>query len=91
MAQLWYNEIMTFQPRYTITDQIKDDLREIERLKGRLCGVAIAPAAESAIRLRASVEAVHSSTAIEGNPLDLGQVRAVSGKQLDYCYKMLSR
>ena len=84
VAQLWYNAGMSFQPRYVLTQRLRDNLREIERLKGQVCTTMIAPSAEMAVRLRASVEAVHSSTAIEGNPLDLRQVREVitTGKHL---------
>lgn len=68
---------MNYIPKYTITEKIRSNLREIERLKDHIRGSRILPAAEASIRLRASVEAIHSSTSIEGNPLDSNQVRAL--------------
>ena len=68
---------MSYVPKYTINEKIKSNLQDIERLKNNIRGSRILPEAEASIRLRASVESVHSSTSIEGNPLNANEVRAV--------------
>lgn len=68
---------MDYAPQYTINEKIKSNLQEIERLKDKIRGSRILPETEASIRLRATVETVHSSTSIEGNPLDANEVRAV--------------
>lgn len=77
MAQMRYNVHMSYAPKYTINERIKSNLQDIERLKNNIRGSRILPEAEASIRLRASVESVHSSTSIEGNPLNANEVRAV--------------
>ena len=67
---------MTYIPKYTITEKIRSNLQSIEQLKDQIRGSRILPEIEASIRLRASIEAVHSSTSIEGNQLDANQVRA---------------
>ena len=68
---------MSYNPKYTITDKIRDNLQEIERLRNVVSGSRILPEIEASVRYRASVESVHSSTSIEGNPLSANEVRAV--------------
>lgn len=68
---------MNYVPKYTLTDKIRSNLQEIERIKDKVRGSRILPAAEASLRFRASVESVHSSTSIEGNPLNANEVRAV--------------
>lgn len=68
---------MNYVPKYTITEKIRSNLQSIEQLKESIRGKRILPEAEASIRLRASVESVHSSTSIEGNPLDTNEVRAI--------------
>ena len=77
MAQMRYNVHMSYAPKYTINERIKSNLQDIERLKNNIRGNRILPEAEASIRLRASVESIHSSTSIEGNPLNANEVRAV--------------
>ncbi len=67
---------MKYMPKYEINDKIRNNLQEIGKLKDKIRGIRILPEAEASIRLRASVESVHSSTSIEGNPLDANEVRA---------------
>lgn len=74
---MWYNVHMSYVPKYTINEKIKSNLQDIERLKNNIRGSRILPEAEASIRLRASVESIHSSTSIEGNPLNANEVRAV--------------
>lgn len=68
---------MSYSPKYTITNRIRDNLQEIERLKSVISGSRILPEIEASVRYRASVESIHSSTSIEGNPLSANEVRAV--------------
>lgn len=68
---------MIDKPKYTITESIRNRLREIDHLHDKIRGSRILPEAEASIRLRASVEQVRSSTSIEGNPLSANQVREV--------------
>lgn len=68
---------MDYTPKYTISEKVRNNIREIEKLKNRIQGSRILPETEASIRLRASVESIHSSTSIEGNPLSANEVRAV--------------
>ena len=77
LSQIWYNSFMIYEPKYTINDKVRNNLQEIERLKDVVRGHQILPEVEASIRLRATVNTVHSSTSIEGNPLTPGEVRAV--------------
>ena len=74
---MWYNVSMSYVPQYTINEKIKSNLQDIEKLKNNIRGNRILPEVEASIRLRASVESIHSSTSIEGNPLNANEVRAV--------------
>ena len=68
---------MSYIPQYSINEKIKGNLQDIEKLKDTIRGSHILPEAEASIRLRASVESIHSSTSIEGNPLNVNEVRAI--------------
>ena len=68
---------MKYTPKYEITERIRADLQEIEKLRDKIRGERLLPEVEASIHLRASVESVHSSTSIEGNPLSVNEVRAV--------------
>lgn len=68
---------MSYQPIFKVSDQTRRHLQDIERLRSTITSGHILPAVEASVRHRASVESVHSSTSIEGNPLDINQVRAV--------------
>ena len=68
---------MSYQPVFKISDQVRRYLQDIERLRSTITSGHILPSVEASVRHRASVESVHSSTSIEGNPLDINQVRAV--------------
>ena len=60
--------------KYTITDKILNKISEIEGLRQKISEVPLLPEREISLRLRATVEATHSSTSIEGNPLTMRQV-----------------
>jgi len=70
------NEAM-YQQVYTITDQLLAVIAEIERHRAKVQASVILPEREIELRYRATVEATHSSTSIEGNPLSRKQVEAV--------------
>ena len=74
---IWYNVCMSYIPKYTISEKVRNNIQEIERLKNKIRVSHILPETEASIRLRASVESIHSSTSIEGNPLNANEVRAV--------------
>lgn len=66
-----------YEPNYTITDHLLNVISRIEPIRGQVDITSILPAREAEIRLRATVEATHSSTSIEGNPLNIKQVESV--------------
>ena len=68
---------MSYQPVFKVSDQVRRHLQDIERLRSTITSGHVLPSVEASVRHRASVESVHSSTSIEGNPLDINQVRAV--------------
>ena len=68
---------MSYQPVFKVSDQVRRHLQDIERLRSTIASGHILPSVEASVHYRASVESVHSSTSIEGNPLDINQVRAV--------------
>lgn len=65
------------RPRFTITPDINQNIAQIEKIKTIIERSKVLPEVEIELRLRASVEAVHSSTTIEGNPLNKLQVQKV--------------
>lgn len=66
-----------FEPKFAITPAINTTIAEIEKLKTIVDKATILPELEVQLRFRATVEAVHSSTSIEGNPLNQLDVQKV--------------
>jgi len=66
-----------FKPKFTITPEINNRIAEIEKLKVLVDRAIILPELEIQLRFRATVESVHSSTSIEGNPLNEQQVEKI--------------
>lgn len=66
-----------FKPKFTITPEINSRIAEIERLRTLIDHATILPEIEVNMRFRATVESVHGSTSIEGNPLNENQVQKV--------------
>jgi len=66
-----------FKPKFTITTEINSRIAEIEKYKTLVDQATILPELEIQLRFRATVESVHSSTSIEGNPLNKQQVEKV--------------
>ena len=70
-----------FKPNYTITNEILNSIAEIEAIRSQVEGARILPERAVELHYRATVEKVHSSTSIEGNPLTLKQVDSVLKNQ----------
>lgn len=66
-----------FKPKFTITSDINSTIAEIEKLKTIVDQATILPELEVQLRFRATVDSVHSSTSIEGNPLNQQEVQKV--------------
>ncbi len=63
-----------FQPNFTYTDKIVNNLIEITSARDTVLNAYIIPKWEVALRREALIKATHASTAIEGNPLTLEEV-----------------
>jgi len=73
-----------FLPQYTLTNSIVQDLTSIAEAKAVIERAKILPAAEIRLRRQALVRMTHSSTAIEGNILNLHQVEElVAGRKIE--------
>lgn len=73
-----------FNPRYTLTNSIVKDLTVIAECKAIIDRAKILPSAEISLRNQALIRMSQSSTAIEGNGLNIKQVEAlVAGKTID--------
>src|SRR5881394_2628489 len=68
---------MGYQPAFTITPRLLSQVETISSLRERIRGAAIQVAWIPALQKDTRARNAHSSTAIEGNPLTLEQVRAV--------------
>ena len=68
---------MSYQPQFTITPAVLARVETIAVLRERIQSAAVQVAWIPALQKDARVRNTHSSTAIEGNPLTLEQVRAV--------------
>jgi len=68
---------MSYQPQFTVTPALLSRVEAIAALRERILGAAVQVAWIPALQKDARVRNAHSSTAIEGNPLTLEDVRAV--------------
>ena len=68
---------MSYQPRFTITPALLARVEAVAALRERIQGAAVQVAWIPALQKDTRARNAHSSTAIEGNPLTLEQVRAV--------------
>ena len=74
---------MTFEPKYTITDKILNNLTSIASAREVIEQSPLVPKWEAKLRRQALLHNTHSSTAIEGNKLTLEQVGSLSqGKEI---------
>ena len=68
---------MSYKPQFTLTMPLLAKVEQISALRERILSAAVGAAWIPAVQTDARVRNAHSSTAIEGNPLTLEQVRAV--------------
>src|SRR3989344_2021816 len=73
---------MTFNPNFSITPQLANLLTEIAVCRQKILSLKVLPQREIGLIKSARLRMIHSSTAIEGNLLDLREVEAVlAGKK----------
>ena len=68
---------MSFNPVYTITPALLSEVEQIAALRERILAAAVQVPWIPALQKDTRIRNAHSSTAIEGNPLTLEQVRAI--------------
>ena len=74
---------MSYQPEFTITPLLLSRVEVIAAVRERILGAAVQVPWVPALQKDTRARNAHSSTAIEGNPLTLEQVRAVEeGREL---------
>jgi Fic family protein len=69
---------MSYQPIFTITGRLLSHIEEIAALREKIVAATVQVAWIPALQKDSRVRNTHSSTAIEGNPLTLEQVRALA-------------
>ena len=75
---------MPFNPKYTSTDKILNNLTEIASAREAIERACLSPELEAKLRRRALLHSTHVSTALAGNKLSLKQVEALlKRKRLD--------
>src|SRR3990170_1157711 len=72
---------MGYRPRFAITPALLGRVEAVAALRERIQGAAVQVAWIPALQKDTRARNAHSSTAIEGNPLTLEQVRAVEEGQ----------
>ena len=73
-----------FKPKYTLTNSIVNNLTTISECKSVIDRAKILPSTEIKLRRLALTRMSQSSTAIEGNQLNINQVEAIiAGKTID--------
>ena len=74
---------MSYQPKFAITPRLLSHVEEIAALREKILAATVQVSWIPALQKDSRVRNTHSSTAIEGNPLTLEQVRALEeGKEL---------
>src|SRR3974377_1385825 len=74
---------MSYQPQLTITPALLSQVEKIAALRERILSATVQVQWIPALQKDTRTRNTHSSTAIEGNPLTLEQVRAVEeGREL---------
>ncbi len=72
-----------YSPKFTISSKLLRDIGLIEGAKAVIEGAALLPAWEAKFKEEAEVRAVHYGTHVEGNELNLEEVRKVmEGKEV---------
>jgi len=74
---------MAYVPHFTITPRLLAQVEQVAALRERIAGAVVDLAWIPALQKDSAARNVHASTAIEGNPLTLAQVRALEeGREL---------
>lgn len=74
---------MSYEPQFTITPLLLSQVEKVAALRERILGAAVELSWIPALQKDTRTRNVHASTAIEGNPLTLDQVRALEeGREL---------
>jgi len=68
---------MSYEPQYAITPALLERVEQIAALRERILAATVQVPWIPALQKDTRIRNTHSSTAIEGNPLTLEQVRAV--------------
>jgi len=68
---------MSYQPEFTITPELLKSIEDIAALREKILAATVQVSWISTLQKDTRVRNTHSSTAIEGNPLTLEQVRAL--------------
>ena len=71
---------MPFNPKYTITDKILNNLTAITSVREVIEQAYLVPKWEAKLRRQALLRSAHASTALAGNKLSLKQVEALYAK-----------
>ena len=66
-----------FEPKYWISEVLSELLTKIAVLREKISSAKVLPKREVFLTRKARARMIHSSTAIEGNPLNLRDVEAV--------------
>ncbi len=75
---------MAYQPHFIVSARLLSQVEAVAALRERILGAAVELSWIPALQKDARARNVHASTAIEGNPLTLEQVRAVEeGRRLE--------
>jgi Fic family protein len=72
---------MNYEPNYTITPLLIRRIERIASLRERILGAMVNVSWVPSLKMDSMARNAHSSTAIEGNPLTLEQVRAIEAGQ----------
>lgn len=72
---------MTYEPRFTITPALLTLVEEIASLRQRIQDASVELAWMPALQKDTRMRSAHASTAIEGNPLTLPEVRALADEE----------
>ena len=74
---------MAYVPQFTITPDLLSEVEQVAALRERIQSAVVDLAWIPALQKDTRTRNVHASTAIEGNPLTLEQVRALEeGREL---------
>jgi hypothetical protein len=73
---------MPFNPKYTITSKILNNLTDIASAREVIEQACLSPALEEKLRQRALIHNAHASTALAGNKLTLKEVEALFSRSI---------